>query len=181
MDPKEYLKQAAKTEQKIKFDLEKLEAAKASLHGRAITYDPDGSKTASRKNGMEDAMIRVLDYEEHINAEISALTELRSKIEKEIFAVSDETLRELLTRRYLLYQKWEFIAEEMNYGVRHIYKLHIKALKAFSEANAGLLCPEAGRYAVLGIETVGAIGIRHGNFQMKKNFRKTIENPAEML
>ncbi len=179
MDPKEYLQQAAKTENKIKFDIEKLEAAKASLHGRAVTYDPDGSKTASKKNGIEDAIIRVVDYEEYINSEISALTALRSKIEREIFSVSDETLRELLTRRYLMYQKWELIAEEMNYGVRHIYKLHVKALKAFSEANEDIF--HTGLYSSLGINAVGPSAARHSGFSIQKNFRKPIENSAGIV
>ena len=82
---------------------------------------------------MEDSMVRVLDYERHVNEEIDRLTAKRTEIEKDIYTVSDDTLREVLIRRYLLYQKWELIAEEMNYGVRHIYKLHLKALREFSE------------------------------------------------
>ncbi len=128
MYPKDYLHQAYTIDKKIKLDLQKLEAAKASLQGRAVTYDRIGAKSTSR-SGFEDSMVRVLDYENYINSEIESLTEIRSKIEKEITSVPDPTLREVLTRRYLMYQKWEHIAEEMNYGVRHIYKLHSKALK----------------------------------------------------
>ena len=40
----------------------------------------------------------------------------------------DDTQREVLTRRYLLYQKWEYIAVEMNYNIKWIFKLHGKAL-----------------------------------------------------
>ena len=133
MYAKDYLQQAYTIDKKIKLDLQKLEAAKASLQGRAVKYDRIGTKNSSQNNGFEDSMVRVLDYENYINSEIKSLTEVRSKIEKEITSLPDPTLREVLTRRYLMYQKWEHIAEEMNYGVRHIYKLHSKALKEFPD------------------------------------------------
>lgn len=133
MNSKDYLQQAYTIDRKIRLDLQKLEAMRAALHGRSISYDSDGSKPSSPRNGIEDSIIRVVDYEKYINDEINKLTAQRSEIEKDIFEIPDEILREVLTRRYLLYQKWEFIAEEMNYGVRHIYKLHLKALNEFSK------------------------------------------------
>ena len=133
MNSKEYLKQAYLIDRQIKLDIQKLDSMRGALHGRAISYDRDGSKAASKINGMEDSMIRVLDYERHINEEIERLTAKRGEIENDIYMIPDDILREVLIRRYLLYQKWELIAEEMNYGVRHIYKLHLKALREFSE------------------------------------------------
>lgn len=133
MNSKDYLKQAYILDRQIRLDIQKLDSMRGSLYGRAVSYDKDGSTSASKANGMEDSMIRVLDYERHINEEIERLTAKRAEIESDIYSVQDDVLREVLTRRYLLYQKWELIAEEMNYGVRHIYKLHLKALSAFSE------------------------------------------------
>ncbi len=131
MDPKKYLQQAYAIDKKIKLDLQKLEAAKASLQCRAVNYDRVG--TSTNKNGIEESIARVMDFENYINSEINTLTAKRREIEQQIAAVPDETCRELLTRRYLMYQKWELIAEEMTYGVRHIYKLHLKALDMFSK------------------------------------------------
>lgn len=133
LNSKDYLQQAYTIDRQIRLDIQKLDSMRGALYGRAISYDKDGSKTASKTNGMEDSMVRVLDYERHVNEEIDRLTAKRTEIEKDIYTVSDDTLREILIRRYLLYQKWELIAEEMNYGVRHIYKLHLKALREFSE------------------------------------------------
>ena len=133
MNSKDYLQQAYLIDRQIKLDIQKLDSMRGALYGRAISYDKDRSKSSSKTNGMEDSMVRVLDYERHVNEEIDRLTAKRTEIEKDIYTVSDDTLREVLIRRYLLYQKWELIAEEMNYGVRHIYKLHLKALRKFSE------------------------------------------------
>ena len=139
MNSKDYLQQAYTIDRQIRLDIQKLDSMRGALYGRAISYDKDGSKAASRTNGMENSMIRVLDYERHVNEEIDRLTAKRTEIENDIYTISDDTLREVLIRRYLLYQKWELIAEEMNYGVRHIYKLHLKALREFSEKRQGVL------------------------------------------
>ena len=128
MTPKEYLQQAYRIDRKIKLDIEKLSAMRSALFGKAVSYESDGSQHTPHGNGIEAAMLRVLEYEERINAEIDRLTDTRLKIEQVINLVPDDTQREVLTRRYLLYQKWEYIAVEMNYNIKWIFKLHGKAL-----------------------------------------------------
>ena len=128
MTPKEYLQQAYRIDRKIKLDIEKQSAMRSSLFGKAVSYESDGSQHTPHGNGIEAAILRVLEYEERINAEIDRLTDTRLKIEQVINLVPDDTQREVLTRRYLLYQKWEYIAVEMNYNIKWIFKLHGKAL-----------------------------------------------------
>lgn len=128
MTPKEYLQQAYRIDRKIKLDIEKQSAMRSSLFGKAVSYESDGTQHTPHGNGIEAAMLRVLEYEERINAEIDMLTDTRLKIEQVINLVPDDTQREVLTRRYLLYQKWEYIAVEMNYNIKWIFKLHGKAL-----------------------------------------------------
>ena len=128
LTPKEYLQQAYRIDRKIKLDIEKQSAMRSSLFGKAVSYESDGTQHTPHGNGIEAAMLRVLEYEERINAEIDRLTDTRLKIEQVINLVPDDTQREVLTRRYLLYQKWEYIAVEMNYNIKWIFKLHGKAL-----------------------------------------------------
>ena len=128
LTPKEYLQQAYRIDRKIKLDIEKLSAMRSALFGKAVSYESDGTQHTPHGNGIEAAMLRVLEYEERINAEIDRLTDTRLKIEQVINLVPDDTQREVLTRRYLLYQKWEYIAVEMNYNIKWIFKLHGKAL-----------------------------------------------------
>lgn len=128
MTPKEYLQQAYRIDRKIKLDIEKLSAMRSALFGKAVSYESDGTQHTPHGNGIEAAMLRVLEYEERINAEIDRLTDTRLKVEQVINLVPDDTQREVLTRRYLLYQKWEYIAVEMNYNIKWIFKLHGKAL-----------------------------------------------------
>lgn len=132
MTAKEYLQQAYRIDRKIKLDTEKLAAARSALYGKTARYDSDGSKPVPCGNGTESAVIRVMELEEHLNREIDELTEKRQEIEQAVNAVPDEVQREVLTRRYLLYQKWEVIAAEMCYTKRRIFQIHGNALKNIS-------------------------------------------------
>lgn len=128
---KEYLRQAYIIDRRLKLDTERLSAARSALYGKAARYGSDGSKPVPRGNVTESAVLRVMELEERLAKEIDELTEKRREIERAVNAVPDEVQREVLTRRYLLYQKWEVIAEEMNYGVRHVHKIHLAALQCF--------------------------------------------------
>lgn len=129
MTAKEYLRQAYIIDRRLKLDTERLSAARSALYGKAVRYNSDGPKPVSRGNITESAVLRVIELEERLTKEIDELTEKRREIERAVNAVPDEVQREVLTRRYLLYQKWEVIAEEMNYSVQHIFRLHCSALK----------------------------------------------------
>lgn len=132
MTAKEYLQQAYIIDRRIKLDTEKLAAARSALYGKTVRYDSDGFKPVPRVNGTENAVLRIMELEERLNREIDELTEKRQKIEQAVNAVPDEVQREILTRRYLLYQKWEVIAEEMCYSERRIFQIHGNALKNIS-------------------------------------------------
>lgn len=132
MTTKEYLQQAYRIDRKIQLDTEKLAAARSALYGKTVRYDSDGSKPVPCGNGTESAVIRVMELEERLNREIDELTAKRQEIELVVNAVPDEVQREVLTRRYLLYQKWEVIAAEMNYSERRIFQIHGDALKNIS-------------------------------------------------
>lgn len=130
MTAKEYLRQAYIIDRRLKLDTERLSAARSALYGKAARYGSDGSKPVPRGNVTESAVLGVMELEERLNAEIDELAEKRREIECAVNAVPDEVQREVLTRRYLLYQKWEVIAEEMCYSERQVFRIHGAALKA---------------------------------------------------
>lgn len=128
---KEYLQRAYYLDREIRLEKEKLKKMRGELYGgtQHCQYsDGKGGSHGSFENGVQ----KVVDCEGEINRKISALTEQRAEIERTIRAVADATERELLERRYLLYQKWKEIAAEMSYSERHIYDLHKSALKNIS-------------------------------------------------
>nr|UWH96882.1 MAG: Protein of unknown function (DUF722) [Bacteriophage sp.] len=127
MTPKEYLNQAYYIDRRIAIDLEKIEAMKSSLHGYP-DFRMDGIRRESTGNAMEQTILKVLEYEERINADIDRLIDKKKEIENVIGDVQDSRLREILTRRYLLFQKWEHIASEMHTDLSWVFRLHKRAL-----------------------------------------------------
>lgn len=131
MTAKEYLQQAYIIDRKIKLDTERLSKMLAALYGRGVSCESDGSKHARQGNGFENALLRFMEQKKRLDTEIDQLTEKRQEIEKAIAAVPNEVQREVLTRRYLLYQDWKIIAQEMGYTERRIFQIHSSALKTF--------------------------------------------------
>ena len=89
---------------------------------------------------MSSVIGKVIEYEQQADEVIEKLVSKWMEIEKAIAAVPDEVQREVLERRYLLYQSWETyfdkrtgervigIDESMNYSARQIYRFHGEAL-----------------------------------------------------
>ena len=127
MTAKEYLSQAFKMDKRIR-----IIEAKAEKLRSAIEYSPpslSGTGGGSSADRMPDTISKIMEYEQRA-AELRALyVEKYIEIDKAIRSVQSPTQREVLERRYLLYQKWEQIAEEMHYSSENVFKLHGKALQ----------------------------------------------------
>lgn len=133
MTAKEYLGQAYHLDKQIQLDMLRLEAMKSKVYGRSVSYNADGSgRSLGGQNKVEAAYIRVADFRNKIIDEIVDMMAKKIEIDNVISSVSDLTLREILIRRYLKFQKWEEIAEEMNYSRRRVTQLHGQALKNIS-------------------------------------------------
>lgn len=142
MTAKEYLNQAYKLDRQAEMLLAKADKLRESLYGRGVSYD--GSRVKSGAGGagvnLSDTVAQVIEYEEQAERIIEKLVEKRIEIEHTIAQVPDEVAREVLERRYLLYQPWETyfdkrtgektigIDEAMSYSARQIYRIHGKAL-----------------------------------------------------
>lgn len=129
MTAKEYLQQAFYIDRKIDVMIKKVEEMKRSLYGKSISYENDGTQSGSHANGTESSIMRVLEYEQQINKEIDRLVDLRLEIESTIMSVNNDVQREVLERRYLLFEKWEKIAVEMGITFQWAHILHKRALK----------------------------------------------------
>ena len=74
------------------------------------------------------AIEKIVEIEKQIDDEIDKLVKVRSEIETAIDTLPNETLKELMERRYIDGQKWEQIAAAMMYDYRWVLRLHGKAL-----------------------------------------------------
>lgn len=96
--------------------------------GKVVRYESDGSTHEQNGNPIERAYCCLADYETELNNAVSEMVRCRKTAEKLISSVEDRTQREVLTRRYIIGQRWEDIAVRMNYSLPRVYQLHGSAL-----------------------------------------------------
>lgn len=141
MTAKEYLGQVYYIDREINMTLAKVDKLRKSLYGKGQKFDDvGGSKSSQSSDEIGDVVAMVIDYENKANALIDKLIKARIEIETAIKLVPDSIQREVLERRYLLFQPWETyfdiktgdkiigIDEAMHYSSRQIYRIHGKAL-----------------------------------------------------
>ena len=111
MTAKEYLSQAYKLDKQADMILQKADAMRKSLYGRGQNYENTGHN--SNNDGIAKAIEKVADYERKANEIIDKLIDMRIEIENTISLVPDDDQREVLEKRYLLYQSWDGYYDKM--------------------------------------------------------------------
>lgn len=96
--------------------------------GKVVRYESDGSTHEQNGNPIERAYCCLADYETELNNAVAEMVRCRKTAERLIGSVEDRTQREVLTRRYIIGQRWEDIAVRMNYSLPRVYQLHESAL-----------------------------------------------------
>lgn len=129
MTAKEYLSQAFHIDHQINSKLEQLQALRdLATKTTSPMNDMPGSPTRNTAK-MEDAVIKIVSLSEEINADVDRLVDLKIEITHAIKRVDDVECALLLELRYLCFKTWEEIAVELDYDIRHIYRLHHLALQ----------------------------------------------------
>ena len=131
---KAYLWRVRDAERELKRLEEEYEQAKADiLHLKAMEYNKD-KVSNSRIGDLSDAIAALEGYAERIAKQWGKLIALREDAKARIEQIEDGRYRDVLVRRYLQGQSWEWIAAGMGYEFRYMLKLHGLALVAFVSA-----------------------------------------------
>ena len=104
----------------------------SSPAGTAASDDPP--QTHSGDNSTEIKYIAALWYCEQAGKSFREYMIARQGAETIINSVRFPDEKEVLTRRYILFQKWEVIAEKTYISLRNVHYLHGKGLKHISES-----------------------------------------------
>lgn len=133
LNAKEYLKQAYKLNEKIKDKQERLLNMKELLSCiGAIDCSKDRVQTsASGDAPFVKQLAKIVELEEKLQQDLLKMCQLQTEINKAIEAVEDVNCSLVLSKRYILMKSWEQIAEEMNYSISQIQRIHGKALLIF--------------------------------------------------
>ena len=127
MTAKDFLQMGYHLNERIEIEREKVEAMRtmAERTTRNLDGTPGGK---GRHDGREEIIVKMADAERAMIEDIDALLIIRADINTAIEGVSDLQLQMLLQYRYMLYKQWPEIADKMGYDIRHVMRLHAKAL-----------------------------------------------------
>lgn len=130
---RKYLEQilgACKRVEKIEAELDELRSGQIA----GIAFD-DVRVQSSGNGGLDQKVIRIMEYEAIVDCEKTTLLTAINKIKKELTFVHDLEKRDLLSDRYIRRKKWDEI-EKSFYGDRStMYRRHDEALLDFYDAN----------------------------------------------
>jgi DNA-directed RNA polymerase specialized sigma subunit len=134
MNAKEYLNQAYKLNHRINSKLEQMEVLKSlSMKVTTCFSNVKVMHSSTEKSQMEKTLVRIIDLGIEINNEIDELIRLKSEIADTIHEIDDVNCGLLLEKRYISGKSWEEIADEMQYSISGIYRIHGEALKKVSK------------------------------------------------
>ena len=129
MTAKEYLSQALLLDHRIDSKIEQIASlnALATKCTSAITGMPHNPSPS--QSTMADAICKIVDLQELLKKDLSALVDLKREIMGVINGIENDEYKTVLEKRYLCFLSWEQIAVEMGYEISWLYRLHQKALE----------------------------------------------------
>lgn len=132
MSAKQWLSRGWKLNEEINTLLEEKERAFADACSTTAASSGERVQSSSG-NSSERKFIHYADYSKLIDERIDQLYAIKQEISDAIYKVESSTYRTLLVKRYIQFKTWETIADEMNYDVRWIHRLHGRALNKVGE------------------------------------------------
>jgi len=129
MNAKEYLSQAFRLDQRINSKLDQVSSLRDLAAKITASYSPDRVDGTKQRSPKENILVKIIDYENEIDADIDRLVDLKIEITTIIRNVNDADSQLLLELRYLNFKTWVEIATAMGFTFQWIHSLHKKALQ----------------------------------------------------
>lgn len=133
MDAKEYLNQTRAIDIRINANVEKIENLRemsTSLSGTNFSTSRVQDSKRSNDAAFVNSILKITELENEIDSDTCKLIELKEEISKAINSIQDSRQYMLLQMRYINLSTWDDIAFKMNYSLRTIHRIHIKALES---------------------------------------------------
>ena len=129
MTVKEYLSQALLLDHRIDSKIEQIASlnALATKCTSAITGMPHNPSPS--QSTMADAVCKIIDLQELLKKDLSALVDLKREIMGVINGIENDEYKTVLEKRYLCFLSWEQIAVDLHYSMEYAFKIHKRALE----------------------------------------------------
>lgn len=118
-------REAQRTERRLIEELAQLRSEAASV-SQALTGAPSGGGDGQ---AIPRAVERIADAESRLASAYGAALAVRAEVKDAIDTVADPLRRDILTRRYILGQRWERIAADNDLVMRQVFRLHHRAVE----------------------------------------------------
>lgn len=125
---KEYLSRAYRIDQRINSKLEQVQALRQLAEKASAILTGTSIGSGGNPQRMEDTIAKMVDLEAVIDKDLKQLVDTKHEIITVIKCVETVQLQTLLELRYLSFLTWEQIADAINVTMRHVFKIHGKAL-----------------------------------------------------
>ena len=129
MTPKEFLQQIRSADRLIDSKLKQLECLRDETTRTSSMISDMPRSDSPNLQRMESTIVKLLDLEAEINADIDRLVDMKRVARDAINALSNADQRLVLELRYLCYKTWPWIADELGFSISNVYRLHDNALK----------------------------------------------------
>ena len=133
MNALDFLSQAYRADQQIQSKVQQIDRLRATAGDIRMVYENGRVQSNSVTSRVEAAVMRIIEEEENINAEIDHLVDVKLQIRAVINQVEDVTLRLILEKRYLLFEQWSEIGNDLCMSPRWAQEKHKDALLAVQE------------------------------------------------
>ena len=132
-DAKAYLQQIKLHDARINRNLEELDNLRAMTTKITATWKDDVVSGTGNQDKLGAAVAKIVDLQTEIDKDIDAYIDMKRKVWDLLNGIENPEQLQILYKRYFNYERWEQIACEMNWGIRHTTRIHGYALVAFAE------------------------------------------------
>ena len=136
MTTKQYLNQIDRINRMVNNKLAEIYQLKTMVCSISVSANEDKVQSSSGKDKLGSAVAKIVDLENEINNAIDVYVEKKDRIVSQIDSIKDIMEYQVLFSRYIERKTFEQIAEDNDYSVRQILRIHGNALVEF-EKNFG--------------------------------------------
>ena len=131
MTTKQYLNQIHRIDKMINNKLSEIYQLKNLACSISISDNSERVQTSSDKDSLGNAVSKIVDLEREVNDCIDKFSEKRRNIITQIDSLENDMYYQVLFSRYIEQKTFEKIAEDNEYSVRQILRIHGDALSEF--------------------------------------------------
>ena len=135
MTAKEYLQQLHKADVVIKQRIQEKEDIRARLSSiGSFDYAKDRVQTSTSGDAPYVKQLeKIIDLENDINRLFAEYIDMKHRVIGQLHDLNNADQIKILYKRYVLGEKFERIAVDLNFSIRNVYKIHGYGLQEFQK------------------------------------------------